>query len=200
MRCNPGHTTGADDMVSTKTTSGRKYGAKASQKVARALHEMKRGELRSGGGRENGSRVASKRSRSVSRKREAAAPRFLRHRASGARLGADPRMVLSRRGTFALHARARPASGTRRSHAGARAELHTRGSNCCRACRNSTASSRADALLSAGAAPCYARTRGHAACKVRMRPEDARPCATVVRTPMDRGSGSRYRLSIEAFP
>ncbi len=27
----------------------KKYGAKASEKVERALHEMKRGELRSGG-------------------------------------------------------------------------------------------------------------------------------------------------------
>ena len=29
--------------------AGRKYGSEASEKVARAVHEMKRGELRSGG-------------------------------------------------------------------------------------------------------------------------------------------------------
>jgi hypothetical protein len=35
----------------------RKYGAKASQKVERAMHEMKRGKLRSGG---SGKRVKSR--------------------------------------------------------------------------------------------------------------------------------------------
>lgn len=35
----------------------RKYGARASQKVERALHEMKRGELRSGG---SGKKVTSR--------------------------------------------------------------------------------------------------------------------------------------------
>jgi hypothetical protein len=32
-----------------KSASRRKYGGKASEKVERSLHEMKRGELRSGG-------------------------------------------------------------------------------------------------------------------------------------------------------
>jgi hypothetical protein len=44
-------------MAKTKTKSGRKYGATASRKVGRALHEMKRGELRSGG---SGKRVTSR--------------------------------------------------------------------------------------------------------------------------------------------
>lgn len=34
---------------STRKTSSRRYGEKASQKVERAMHEMKRGSLRSGG-------------------------------------------------------------------------------------------------------------------------------------------------------
>lgn len=35
-------------MAATRTTA-RKYGKKAAEKVERALHEMKRGELKSGG-------------------------------------------------------------------------------------------------------------------------------------------------------
>jgi Family of unknown function (DUF6496) len=38
-------------------TSSRKYGRKASQKVGRAMHEMKRGELHSG---RSGKRVTSR--------------------------------------------------------------------------------------------------------------------------------------------
>ena len=34
--------------MATKKTGGRKYGEKASEKVERAVHEMKRGELKSG--------------------------------------------------------------------------------------------------------------------------------------------------------
>ena len=37
--------------------TGRRYGPKASRKVERAMHEMKRGELRSGG---SGKRVTSR--------------------------------------------------------------------------------------------------------------------------------------------
>jgi len=46
-------------MSSRKSTKsrGRKYGDKASQKVERAMHEMKRGQLRSGG---SGKRVTSR--------------------------------------------------------------------------------------------------------------------------------------------
>ncbi len=35
-------------MPAKKTKSGRRYGKAASDKVERAMHEMKRGELRSG--------------------------------------------------------------------------------------------------------------------------------------------------------
>jgi hypothetical protein len=43
---------------STKSrSSGRRYGPKASKKVERAMHEMKRGELRSG---RSGKRVTSR--------------------------------------------------------------------------------------------------------------------------------------------
>ena len=35
-------------MAARKKKSTRKYGAKAQKKVKRAMHEMKRGELRSG--------------------------------------------------------------------------------------------------------------------------------------------------------
>jgi Family of unknown function (DUF6496) len=40
-----------------KATSSRKYGPKAAEKVERALHEKKRGELRSGG---SGKKVTSR--------------------------------------------------------------------------------------------------------------------------------------------
>jgi hypothetical protein len=40
-----------------KKTSGRRYGAKASQKVEKAMHEKKRGTLRSGG---SGKKVTSR--------------------------------------------------------------------------------------------------------------------------------------------
>jgi hypothetical protein len=46
--------------MATKSASksrGRKYGAKASKKVGRAMHEMKRGQLRSGG---SGKKVTSR--------------------------------------------------------------------------------------------------------------------------------------------
>ncbi len=36
-------------MPPRKTSSRKRYGAKAAQKVERAMHEMKRGKLRSGG-------------------------------------------------------------------------------------------------------------------------------------------------------
>jgi hypothetical protein len=42
---------------STRKSSSRKYGDKASEKVERAMHEMKRGKLRSGG---SGKRVTSR--------------------------------------------------------------------------------------------------------------------------------------------
>lgn len=35
-------------MVKSKTKSGRKYSAKASEDIGRAMHKMKRGSLRSG--------------------------------------------------------------------------------------------------------------------------------------------------------
>lgn len=35
--------------MATRKTSNRRYGKKASSKVERAMHEMKRGELKSGG-------------------------------------------------------------------------------------------------------------------------------------------------------
>ena len=44
-------------MTKAKKKSGRKYGAKASQDVERAMHQMKRGTLRSGG---SGKRVNSR--------------------------------------------------------------------------------------------------------------------------------------------
>jgi len=44
-------------MTKVKKKSGRKYGAKAAQDVARAVHKMKRGTLRSGG---SGKRVTSR--------------------------------------------------------------------------------------------------------------------------------------------
>jgi hypothetical protein len=45
-------------MAAQKRSGGRrKYGRKASQKVERAMHEMKRGELRSG---RSGKRVRSR--------------------------------------------------------------------------------------------------------------------------------------------
>jgi hypothetical protein len=37
-------------MTARKTGSRRKYGTKASEKVERSMHEMKRGTLRSGNG------------------------------------------------------------------------------------------------------------------------------------------------------
>jgi uncharacterized protein DUF6496 len=37
-----------DTMPTKKAKSGRRYGKTASNKVERAMHEMKRGELRSG--------------------------------------------------------------------------------------------------------------------------------------------------------
>jgi hypothetical protein len=42
---------------STKSSAGRKYGDLASQKVEKAMHEMKRGELKSGG---SGKKVKSR--------------------------------------------------------------------------------------------------------------------------------------------
>ena len=44
-------------MAAKKKSGGRKYGAKAGQKVERAMHEMKRGKLRSGG---SGKKVKSR--------------------------------------------------------------------------------------------------------------------------------------------
>jgi hypothetical protein len=45
-------------MAATKArTGGRRYGKKAGQKVKRAMHEMKRGELRSG---RSGKKVTSR--------------------------------------------------------------------------------------------------------------------------------------------
>ena len=41
----------------TKSRSRQRYGAKAAEKVERALHEMKRGQLRSGG---SGKKVRSR--------------------------------------------------------------------------------------------------------------------------------------------
>ncbi len=41
----------------SRKKGGRRYGAKASEKVERAMHEMKRGELRSGS---SGKRVRSR--------------------------------------------------------------------------------------------------------------------------------------------
>lgn len=43
--------------VRTKGRSKKRYGAKAAEKVERALHEMKRGQLRSGG---SGKKVRSR--------------------------------------------------------------------------------------------------------------------------------------------
>jgi Family of unknown function (DUF6496) len=43
--------------TSKSRTGGRKYGKKAGQKVERAMHEMKRGKLRSGG---SGKKVKSR--------------------------------------------------------------------------------------------------------------------------------------------
>jgi uncharacterized protein DUF6496 len=40
-----------------RKSTGRKYGKKASQKVGRAMHEMKRGELKSG---KSGKKVKSR--------------------------------------------------------------------------------------------------------------------------------------------
>jgi Family of unknown function (DUF6496) len=42
---------------SSRRSGGRRYGQKAGQKVERAVHEMKRGQLRSGG---SGKRVTSR--------------------------------------------------------------------------------------------------------------------------------------------
>jgi hypothetical protein len=44
-------------MANSKVKSGRKYGAKSSKKVGRAMHEMKRGQLRSGS---SGKKVTSR--------------------------------------------------------------------------------------------------------------------------------------------
>ena len=44
-------------MAAKKKSSGRKYGKKAGEKVERAMHEMKRGELRSG---RSGKKVTSR--------------------------------------------------------------------------------------------------------------------------------------------
>ena len=57
--------------------AGRKYGAKAGQKVERAMHEMKRGQLKSG---RSGKRVKSRKQAiaiglSEARKRGAKVPR-----------------------------------------------------------------------------------------------------------------------------
>jgi len=40
--------TGGKSTGRKKSSSGRKYGPKSQQKVERAMHEMKRGELKSG--------------------------------------------------------------------------------------------------------------------------------------------------------
>ena len=44
-------------MAQHRKSSGRKYGRKASNKVGRAMHEMKRGELKSG---RSGKKVTSR--------------------------------------------------------------------------------------------------------------------------------------------
>ena len=44
----PSRKTTSKKTRSRKSSSGRKYGKKASDKVERAMHEMKRGKLRSG--------------------------------------------------------------------------------------------------------------------------------------------------------
>jgi hypothetical protein len=46
-----------DTRVAMKKSRGRKYGRKASSKVGRAMHEMKRGKLRSG---RSGKKVSSR--------------------------------------------------------------------------------------------------------------------------------------------
>ncbi len=43
-------------MAAKKKSSGRRYGAKASQKVEKAMHERKQGTLRSGSGQKVTSR------------------------------------------------------------------------------------------------------------------------------------------------
>ena len=47
----------APPMASKKKSGGRKYGKKASQKVAKTMHERKHGTLRSGG---SGKKVTSR--------------------------------------------------------------------------------------------------------------------------------------------
>jgi Family of unknown function (DUF6496) len=47
----------AKSKTSTRGRSKKRYGAKASKKVERAMHEMKRGQLRSGG---SGRKVTSR--------------------------------------------------------------------------------------------------------------------------------------------
>jgi predicted helicase len=45
-----------EEIMPTKKSSSRKYGDKASEKVERAMHEKKRGTLRSGSGKKVTSR------------------------------------------------------------------------------------------------------------------------------------------------
>jgi hypothetical protein len=52
----PAHSNTRQGNRSKKPASRKRYGDKASEKVERALHEMKRGELRSGG---SGARVTN---------------------------------------------------------------------------------------------------------------------------------------------
>ena len=63
--------------TSKSSSGGRKYGKKAGQKVERAMHEMKRGKLRSGG---SGKKVKSRKQAiaiglSEARKKGAKVPR-----------------------------------------------------------------------------------------------------------------------------
>jgi len=72
-------------MAAKKKSGGRKYGAKAGKKVERAMHEMKRGKLRSGG---SGKKVKSR--------KQAIAIGLSEARQKGAKVPAKPRRKRAR--------------------------------------------------------------------------------------------------------
>jgi hypothetical protein len=100
-------------MAGSKT-GRRRYGRKASKKVGRAMHEMKRGKLRSG---RSGKRVKSRRQAiaiglSQARREGGKVPR---RSSRGKRRGTRSRKASSRRATRSRRASSRRRSTSKRS-------------------------------------------------------------------------------------
>jgi hypothetical protein len=83
---------------STRESSSRRYGDKASEKVERALHEMKHGELRSGGS-----------GKKVTNPKQAIAIGLSEARRAGGKVPAAPRKKTTSKGSSRSASRKRAA-------------------------------------------------------------------------------------------